>query len=512
MKRAYWSFCLLTVLYGLSLAAELLCNSVPLWVRFRGESYFPVLRFYPEDVFTGSGKMTRPDYKALRQLPAFTEEPGNWMLFPPVPYGQYEVIASSQIEASEDTTLVLTPVSNVGAVYVTSDLRIVRSTAAGFFSGQPDRELKGRSVERFWPLADGVKAGIASRFANREASAISAAGNGANGVALLISMSAFTPRRQAPRTVRLTLREQVDVESSTRTLVLGPDSTVLQDRGDLWGGASAEARSTLLKLANRRLAVGSDITEDVVVDGTALKARAIREIVRFPFRPVRGHWLGIDHAGRDVLVRVIYGLRTSMTFGLLLVACSMCVGTCVGALQGYFGGKIDITAQRFIEVWSALPFLYIMILMGSVYGRSFALLVFCYGLFNWIGMSYYTRAEFLRLRKMPFVEAARCLGLPTRKIVFRHILPNALVPLITLFPFSLVGAIGSLAALDYLGFGLPPPTASWGELLQQAQQFRWAWWLIFYPSLSLFVVMLMGVFIGEGVRNAFDPKRFSRMQ
>ena len=213
-----------------------------------------------------------------------------------------------------------------------------------------------------------------------------------------------------------------------------------------------------------------------------------------------------------MLARVLYGLRTSLTFGMMLVGGSMLLGIFAGALQGYYGGAIDITAQRLIEMWSALPFLYIMILMGSVYGRSFSLLLFCYGLFNWIGISYYIRAEFLRLRKQPFVEAANCMGISSYKIIFKHILPNALVPVITFFPFSLVGAIGSLAALDYLGFGLPPPTPSWGELLFQAQQFRWAWWLILYPSAALFAVMLFGVFIGEGLRNAYDPKRYSRLE
>ena len=150
--------------------------------------------------------------------------------------------------------------------------------------------------------------------------------------------------------------------------------------------------------------------------------------------------------------------------------------------------------------------------MGSIYGRSFMLLLLCYAVFNWIGISYYMRAEFLRLRNWPFVEAARSQGLPTRRIMFRHILPNALVPLVTFFPFSLVSAIGTLAALDFLGFGLPPPTPSWGELLAQAQEVNWAWWLTLYPSLALFVVMLLGVFIGEGVRQAFDPKPFSRME
>ena len=237
----------------------------------------------------------------------------------------------------------------------------------------------------------------------------------------------------------------------------------------------------------------------------------LKEDVRFPFRPVKGHIMGIDGAGRDVLSRILYGLRTSMSFGLLLVVGSMVLGIAAGALQGYYGGLLDISGQRFIEIWSALPFLYIMILMGSIYGRSFSLLLFCYGLFNWIGISYYIRAEFLRLRKLPFVEAAKCMGGSSFKIIFKHILPNGMVPVITFFPFSLVGAIGSLAALDYLGFGLPSPTPSWGELLYQAQQYRWAWWLILYPSLALFIVMLLGVFVGEGVRNAYDPKRYTRL-
>jgi microcin C transport system permease protein len=148
-----------------------------------------------------------------------------------------------------------------------------------------------------------------------------------------------------------------------------------------------------------------------------------------------------------------------------------------------------------------------MILIGSIFGKSFGLLLFIYAIFNWIGISYYMRAEFLKLRSQPFTEAARALGLPAGRIMWKHILPNALVPLITFFPFSLVGAIGSLSALDYLGFGLPAGTPSWGDLLQQAQTYRYAWWLILYPSLTLFVIILLGVFVGEGLRSAFDPKR-----
>ncbi|MDD3546464.1 MAG: ABC transporter permease subunit, partial [Kiritimatiellae bacterium] len=216
--------------------------------------------------------------------------------------------------------------------------------------------------------------------------------------------------------------------------------------------------------------------------------------------------------GRDVLARVLYGMRAAMVFGLVLAVWAMAFGLLIGSLQGYFGGWVDIAGQRLTEIWSALPFLYVMIFMGAALGRSFILLLICYSLFNWIGISYYMRAEFLRLRSRAFVDAARCQGLSAPRIIFFHILPNGMTPLITLFPFSLIGAIGSLAALDFLGFGLPPLSPSWGELLQQARLFRWAWWLILFPSAALFVVMLLTVLVGEGLRDAFDPRQQSRME
>jgi len=216
-------------------------------------------------------------------------------------------------------------------------------------------------------------------------------------------------------------------------------------------------------------------------------------------------------SGRDVLARLLYGMRTSMTFGLLLVSASLFLGVLAGAVQGYFAGWTDIAGQRLTEVWSALPFLYVMILLGNSLGRSFGLLLVCYAAFNWIGVSSYVRAEYLRLRGRAFVDAARSQGLGSGRIMIRHILPNALTPLVTLFPFELVGAIGSLAALDYLGFGLPEGSPSWGDLLRQAQLVRHAWWLILYPSLALFTVMILGVFVGEGLRDAFDPKPYSRL-
>ena len=234
--------------------------------------------------------------------------------------------------------------------------------------------------------------------------------------------------------------------------------------------------------------------------------------VSFPFRPVPEHPFGVDAGGRDVFARVVYGLRIALLFGILLAASGMFFGLVIGALEGYFGGFTDIVCQRFTEIWSALPFIYVMIFIGSTVGRSFTVLLVCYAIFNWITVSYYMRAEFLRLRTRTFVEAAKVQGFSTARIVFRHILPNALTPLITLFPFLLMGAIGSLAALDFLGFGLPPMTPSCGELLAEAQQFRGSWWLILFPSAALFIVMLLTVLVGEGLRDAFDPRQEARLE
>ena len=226
----------------------------------------------------------------------------------------------------------------------------------------------------------------------------------------------------------------------------------------------------------------------------------------FPFRPVPGHPFGFDAAGRDVFARVLYGTRTAISFGLLLSFSSLAIGIFFGAVQGFFVRWVDMAGQRLTEIWSAIPFLYVMIFLGNAFGRSFGLLLTVYAAFNWITVAAYVRAEFLRLRSRPFVDAGRVQGLSAARLMFRHVLPNATTPLVTIFPFLLVGAIGSLAALDYLGFGLPDGAPSWGELLQQAQSFRHAWWLVLWPSLALFATMLLGVFVGEALRDAFDPK------
>ncbi len=517
VRRAYFALWALALLYAVSLCAELLCNNVPLFVRFNGRSFFPVFAFYPEDTFTGNGQKTRADFKQVARLPAFRDNPENFMVFPPLPFGPFESVDPALLAVADRVTLDLRPEPLIGSVDLGPDYRIVKSLGFAPFAGLSTAAgAVGRPFSDFFELDRSLRQAIDQRFANRPAPRFTTQMTRRTGPDLTLGLPAFAPRPQPPQTVRLVLREAKPENASSLVLDFSPEAEPLLDSDlaglpPLWAAVSVADRQLLKSLVRQRFSGPVEVVR-LVVDNRVYQARFVKEDVRFPFPPGGWHLMGIDGAGRDVLARILYGLRTSLTFGLLLVGCSMALGVIAGALQGYYGGLTDITGQRLIEIWSALPFLYIMILMGSVYGRSFALLLFCYGIFNWIGISYYIRAEFLRLRKQPFVEAAKCMGISSPKIIFRHILPNAMVPVITFFPFSLVGAIGSLAALDFLGFGLPPPTPSWGELLFQAQQYRWAWWLILYPSLALFVVMLLGVFVGEGIRNAYEPRRYTRIE
>jgi len=223
-----------------------------------------------------------------------------------------------------------------------------------------------------------------------------------------------------------------------------------------------------------------------------------------PTSPDRTHFLGTDNKGRDVFARLLYGFRVTMTFALVLLALEIIIGVIIGGLQGYLGGIFDLTIQRFIEILSALPFLYIVILVGHLIGRGFITLIIVLSVFNWIGLSYYMKAEFLRIKKSQFVDAAKTLGSGNVKIFMSEILPNAIVPLITFAPYSLIGAVSTLSALDYLGFGLPAPTPSWGELMRQGTKITHLsnLWLTVSPLITLFITLLLLAFVGEGLRKA----------
>jgi microcin C transport system permease protein len=231
-----------------------------------------------------------------------------------------------------------------------------------------------------------------------------------------------------------------------------------------------------------------------------------------PHAPSREHWLGTDNTARDMFARLLYGFRICLAFGLCLALSDAVLGILIGGIQGYLGGWTDILAQRLIEIWSALPFLYVVILLGSIYGTGFFMLLAVVSLFGWIGLSYYMRGEFFRLKGMNYVKAARAAGFSHTRIFFKQILPNALTPVITILPFTVVSGISTLTALDFLGFGLPPPMPSWGELLTQGLQNLHAPWIAISTVVSLFLTLLLSTFVGEGVREAFDPKSFSRVE
>ncbi len=231
-------------------------------------------------------------------------------------------------------------------------------------------------------------------------------------------------------------------------------------------------------------------------------------LAAFPSPPDGRHWLGTDDKGRDLLVRLIYGFRLSMVFALSVWLLSFALGVTFGAVQGYCGGRIDFYGQRFTEIWSSVPVFFLILILIALFTPSIALLIVLYSLFGWTQIAQYQRAEFLALRRRDFVEAARALGASPLRIIVRHILPNALTPLVTFTPFTIAGGITGIAALDYLGFGVQPPTPSWGELLRQAlEHFSTAWWIATYTVGSMFVVLLLLVFVNEGVREAFDPHR-----
>lgn len=231
-----------------------------------------------------------------------------------------------------------------------------------------------------------------------------------------------------------------------------------------------------------------------------------------PTSPTLQNLLGTDDRGRDILTRLLYGYRISFSFALLITASSMALGIVMGALQGYWGGLFDLSVQRLIEIFSALPFLYIVIIIGSSLGPSFGMLLLVFTVFDWVGISYYIRSDFFRLREMQFVEASKALGVRDWKIMFRHILPNALTPVLTFLPFDLIGSFSSLSALDFLGYGLPPPTPSWGELMSQGMSNIQSYWLLLFPALALFLILLLIALVGEGIRDAFDPKEYHRME
>jgi len=226
-----------------------------------------------------------------------------------------------------------------------------------------------------------------------------------------------------------------------------------------------------------------------------------------PAKPSADNFLGTDDRGRDVLARLIYGFRLSVLFAFVLTVIGVVIGVIAGALQGYFGGWVDLTFQRFVEIWGSMPELYLLIIFAAIFNPSVLLLIILLSLFGWMGLADYVRAEFLRARNMDYVKAAKALGLSDVSLMWKHLLPNCLTPVITFLPFRISGSIVALTSLDYLGLGVPPTTPSLGELLAQGKANIMAWWLSLMPFSILVVTLVLLIFIGEALREALDTRR-----
>ncbi|MET3377871.1 microcin C transport system permease protein [Variovorax paradoxus] len=226
-----------------------------------------------------------------------------------------------------------------------------------------------------------------------------------------------------------------------------------------------------------------------------------------PAAPSSENLLGTDERGRDLLAQLIYGFRVSVLFALALTVIGVVLGIATGAVQGFFGGKIDLTFQRLIEIWGAMPELYLLIIFSAIFTPSVALLLILLSLFGWMGLSDYVRAEFLRNRQMDYVRAARALGVGNLQIMWRHILPNSMVPVVTFLPFRMSAAILALTSLDFLGLGVPPGTPSLGELLSQGKGNIDAWWISLSTFVVLVVTLMLLTFMGDALRDALDPRK-----
>nr|WP_315183866.1 ABC transporter permease [uncultured Albidiferax sp.] len=230
-----------------------------------------------------------------------------------------------------------------------------------------------------------------------------------------------------------------------------------------------------------------------------------------PSAPSRANLLGTDDRGRDLLAQLIYGFRVSVLFALALTAVGTVLGIATGAVQGFFGGKTDLAFQRFIEIWGSMPELYLLIIFSAIFAPSISLLLVLLSLFGWMGLSDYVRAEFLRNRQMDYVKAARALGVGNAQIIWRHILPNSLTPVVTFLPFRMSAAILALTSLDFLGLGVPPGTPSLGELLSQGKANIDAWWISLSTFAVLAITLLLLTFMGDALRDALDPRKVDQL-
>jgi len=389
-KRAITSLYILISLFILSLFSNIIANDKPLLVKYKGKIYFPVFKYYPESTFADTENKTRPDYKAINQLSTFTDNKSNYMIFPPVPFSPYETLSPSDLDIPKQVEVKVGKILNIASININQDGAITRSRNSDFFFGVDDKNLKDKNLKDFWNFDSEFWIGVSNRFKNLDSPMIKTIARNKDNENAEFTLSTFAKRSNPIKYSKITIREK-DEDSNNFTMLFNTNGVCIGNWNNIPKDEQAAISSRVKKLQG-------DIPEKHSFNMKQDRYNVILQSksVNWPYAPCKGHIMGIDAAGRDVFARILYALRTSLMFGLTLVSISMILGILAGSIQGYYGGVVDISFQRFTEVWSALPFLYIMILLGSVLGRGFGLFLLCYGLFNWIGISYYMRAEYLR--------------------------------------------------------------------------------------------------------------------
>lgn len=491
LKRGYYSFLILVTAYILSFFLPLLMNNKALIVKYEGEYYYPISTYYKGEFFGqynefSTNGRTETNYRLLKAR-FEAEDEGNWVMMPPlVPFGPSE---TPQIAKEK----ILMDAYKAGNFEVDAKVKRKEKSDAEIekeeekaYSGGDDEEDNGGFKYDPNAFKDG-KGKDSGDDGDDEYKGDDEDDDGYKG----------DDEDEDGYKGDDDEDSMGDEDGEDDNYQYNPD-TFEEDKKKALAKEKAEAKDKS--------------------DRDKLIASA------FPLPPSDTHPFGTDNTGRDLACRLAYGFNVSLTFALILLVVAYTIGITIGSILGYYGGYVDLFGQRVIEIWQTVPFLYTVMILGAAlqlnndpnlpayFQPSFILLISILAAFSWMGMTYFVRGEFLREKSKDYVSAAISIGTKDHVIIFKHILPNSLTPVVTFAPFAIVGNISSLVALDYLGFGLPVPTPSWGELMKQALGDLKSWWLVSAPIAALFVTLLLVVFIGEAVREAFDPKVFSRLR
>ncbi|MFO7820524.1 MAG: ABC transporter permease subunit [Lentisphaeria bacterium] len=463
-KRAFYSLLILLVLFVITLPAELLCNSKPIMVRLEGKWYFPVFQNYTEHDFGGRLKITA-DYRDL----------GFWRRIGCDP-------AAAGLDIPEQGRR-SAPGDNIEQKEKEEAEEILDMFGSNETENHPPPKATPESpAAKPQPVMAGIgtKALFRQPFARKSIKPVSSAHQSDSILEL------FDPEPHDQNKIETAVSKDDPRQRKTQECrVLWPP--VRYDYAYIETNTKV-GRSALVAPWPHRTP-GSDKL--------------------IPSGWLDGHYLGTDNRGRDVLARLVYGLRVSLLFGLLLAVSSTFIGATLGAVQGFFAGWVDLFGQRLTEIWGSLPRLYLLMILSSLLARNIIVLFVILNITSWMGMAAYMRAEFLKGRNLDYVKAARALGVRNTGIMFRHILPNSMTPIITFFPFAVTGGILALVSLDFLNLGVPSPFPSIGEMLRQGQANLHATWIIIPAFIVLSGTITMLTFIGDGLRNAFDPRKAS---